>query len=448
MCASKQRQRSESRPRVVVVGGGFAGVAAVRALRRAPVDVILVDRHIYNMFQPLLYQVATAGLNPGDVTYFLRALRYRQRNLQYRQGLLAGIDTARRRAILRDGSHIEYDYLVLANGVTTGYFDTPGARSRALAIYTRSQALRIRDAMFRRLEDAAADPTATQGLRVVIVGGGATGVEMAGALAELRNQGLFLAYPEIPPDHLSVTVVQRSTELLKPFKPRLRSYARKALEKRGVELRFGAGVSEVRDGCVELTDGTKIPSDLTIWAAGVTAHDEVESWGFEQGWGGRIKVGADMRVAGQDRVFAVGDIAANDDDLPQLAQPALQGGRYVGRLIAKELRGGRGEARKPAKPFRYRDKGTMATIGRRSAVAQVRGLPAMTGPLAWYSWAVVHVFQLLGGRNRLATFANLATRYGQFWRVHPNPIIGEIRPPRVYGVTRDEDALRTPPVRE
>ncbi len=421
------RSSTSRRPRVVVIGGGFAGIAAVRSLRRVDVDIVLVDRHIYNMFQPLLYQVATAGLNPGDVTYFLRALRYRQNNVNYRQGLLWKVDADQRVITLKDGEELDYDYLILANGVTTNYMGTPGAKERAKAIYTRSQALKIRDEVFRRLEAAAADPSHSQGLNIVIVGGGATGVEMAGALAELRNQGLYFAYPEIAQDHIQITVVQRSAELLKPFKPRLRAYGRRSLEKRGVDLRLGSGVKEVHADCVELADGTQVPADLVIWAAGVRAHDEVAEWSFEQGWGGRVKVGPDMRVLGHQRIFAVGDVAINGDDLPQLAQPALQGGKYVARAIANDLRG------RPTEPFKYTDKGTMATIGRRAAVAQIRGLPAMTGPIAWYMWAVVHVFQLLGGRNRVATFANLATRYGQFWRVHPNPIIGEIRPVRLHG---------------
>ncbi|GAA2238120.1 NAD(P)/FAD-dependent oxidoreductase [Rarobacter faecitabidus] len=420
------------RKHVIVVGGGFAGVAAVRALRRSNVRVTLIDRHIYNMFQPLLYQVATAGLNPGDVTYFLRALRYRQKNVNYRQGLLASVDTENRSITLRDGGQLSYDYLILANGVTTNYLSTPGARTYAKAIYTRSQALRIRDLVFRHLEEAAATPETVDGLRVVIVGGGATGVEMAGALAELRNQGLFFAYPEIEHDHIQVTLVQRSSELLKPFSKRLRSYARRSLEKRGVDLRFGQGVREVHADCVELNDGTRIPADLVVWAAGVTAHSEVAEWGFEQGWGGRIVVDEKMRVKGQESEFAIGDIALNDLDLPQLAQPAIQAGRYVGRLITDDMAG------KSSKPFRYRDKGTMATIGRRAAVAEIKGIPPLTGPFAWYSWAVVHIFQLLGGRNRLATFANLVTRYGQFWRVHPNPIIGELRPARIYGVEPEQ----------
>ena len=419
--------RTGERPKVVVVGGGFGGVAAVQKLRKADVDVLLVDRHVYNMFQPLLYQVATAGLNPGDVTYFLRALRYKQDNVNFRQGLLAKVDADNQRITLKDGEEIDYDFLVLANGVTTNFLHTPGAKQHSRAIYTRSQALAIRDELFLHLEQAAASPEETDGLRVVIVGGGATGVEMAGALAELRNQGLTRAYPEIPKGHIEITLVQRGHELIKPFAPKLRKYARNALDQRGVILRLGSGVKEVMADGVLLTDGTIVPADVVVWAAGVKAHDEVAAWGFEQGWGGRIVVDDDMRVKGRSNVFAVGDIALSESDLPQLAQPALQSGKHAGAQILRILAG------KPTQAFKYLDKGTMATIGRNAAVTQIPHLPGFTGWFAWYMWAGVHVFQLLGGRNRLSTFANLASRYGQFWYDEPIPIIGEIRPVRLHG---------------
>lgn len=427
-----QMKNPVRRPRAIVIGGGFAGIAAVRALRKADVDVLVVDRHIYNMFQPLLYQVATAGLNPGDVTYFLRALRYRQKNVNFRQGLLASVDQEKKTITLKDGEVLSFDYLVIAAGVTTNYMNTPGAKQHAKAIYTRSQSLIIRDELFRRLERSAATPSHDDGLDVVIVGGGATGVEMAGALAELRNEGLGTAYPEVGKEHISITLVQRGQDLLKPFKPRLREYAKKALIKRGVTMQLGAGVQEVRKDCVVLTDGKRIPANMVIWAAGVVAHEEVANWGFNQGWGGRILVDADLRVKGCSTIFAVGDVSLSDADLPQLAQPAVQSGRHAGKQIRQLLEG------KQTATFTYTDKGTMATIGRRSAVAEVTFLPPLSGPFAWYLWAGVHVFQLLGGRNRVATFANFVARYGQFWYNQPVPIIGEIRPVRLHG-DRDPD---------
>ena len=244
----------DTRPHVVIVGGGFAGIAAMRELKDAPVRVTLVDRHVYNMFQPLMYQVATGGLNAGDVTYFLRSLRARQSNADFRHGLLTGIRHDERIAEMSDGEHLQYDYLILANGVNTSYFGTPGAYEYAYSMYSRSQALRIRDELFTRLEQAAAKQGPDE-IRVVIVGGGATGVEMAGALAELRDQALVGAYPEIERGNISITLVHRSGELLKPFAPRLRRYAAKILRKRGVVLRLYDVVEEVMPDGVRIAGG-------------------------------------------------------------------------------------------------------------------------------------------------------------------------------------------------
>ncbi|MEZ5214791.1 MAG: FAD-dependent oxidoreductase, partial [Microbacterium sp.] len=226
-------------PHVVIIGGGFAGVSAARALRKAPVRVTLVDRRIYNTFQPLLYQVATGGLNPGDVTHFLRSLRAQQPNLDVVHEHLMEIDTDARTVRLLDGQEVPYDYLLLANGVTTAYHGTPGAKENSFAVYSRSQAIAIRDTLFTRLERAAVRPDRDKGLSVVVIGGGPTGVEMAGALAELRDQGLEPAYPELEGDAFRITLVQRS-EILKPFLPKLRTYAEAQLRRRDVTVRLGA----------------------------------------------------------------------------------------------------------------------------------------------------------------------------------------------------------------
>ncbi|GMA23526.1 hypothetical protein GCM10025864_12850 [Luteimicrobium album] len=278
MTNSQTGTAPDRRPHVVVVGGGFAGIHVVKALAGAPVRVTLVDRRVYNTFQPLLYQVATGGLNPGDVTHFLRALRFKQDNVDVVHEHLMEIDTEAKRITLLNGEGLDYDYLVLANGVTTTYFGTPGAKEYAFSMYSRSQAIKIRDTLFTRLEKAAQSPTRHDGLRVVIVGGGPTGVEMAGALAELREQGLMPAYPEIDGEAFSITVVQRGKDVLKPFTPKLREYASHQLQHRGVELMLGAGVAKVLPDAVELTDGRLVPSDLTIWATGVAPHEEVTDW--------------------------------------------------------------------------------------------------------------------------------------------------------------------------
>jgi len=406
---------------VVIVGGGFGGVAAVRALRRAPVEVTLVDRNAYNTFQPLLYQVATAALNPGDVTYFLRALRARQKNLRVRKAAVTHVDPTAQTLELENGETLEYDYLVVATGVTTNYFGVPGAREHAMALYTRNEALAVRNRLFAELEQAAATrPDADRHL--VIVGGGATGVEMAGALAELRNTAEGIVYPELDPHRSHIILVEMADHLLEPFVPRLRRYAERALRKRGVELRLSTTVREVCEDGVVVGDGEVIPAGLVIWASGIKAPDIVAGWGLPQGRAGRIEVGDDLRVQGFDNLFAVGDIAVTPKPLPQVAQPAMQGGKHAGRQIAALTQG------RSTEPFHYRDKGILATIGRSSAVAQIKGLPGFTGLPAWLIWVAIHILYLLGNRNRFATMVNLSVRYLS-WPRHLDAIVGDVPTP-------------------
>ncbi|SDD69807.1 NADH dehydrogenase [Sanguibacter gelidistatuariae] len=422
-------------PHVVVIGGGFAGVAAVKALAGAPVKITLVDRRVYKTFQPLLYQVATGGLNAGDVTYFLRSLRLRQKNLRVVHEHLVGINTETKTIRLLDDVEIGYDYLVLANGVTTNYFGTPGAKEHAFAVYSRSQALAIRDTLFVRLEHAAASPGTHDGLHIVVVGGGATGVEIAGALAELRDQGLRPAYPEIRGDAFNVSIVQRGGEVLKAFPVSLRVYAAKQLAKRNVDLHLGAGVASVLPDAVKLTDGTRIRSDLTIWATGVAPHPEVGEWNLPIGAHGRVTTGPDLQVEGLPGVFAAGDIAATPFDLPQLAQPAIQGGRHAGKQIRNLLAG------RPTTPLRYIDKGTLAVIGRSAAVGDIAGKIRLRGKVAWWVWLFVHIAGLLGSRNRFTTIAGLLSRYSIGFHRRPVPIVGDvpsIRPPK-RGAPRGQD---------
>ena len=417
-----EQQRSP-RPHVVVVGGGFAGIAAVRALRSSPVDVTLIDRDTYTVFQPLLYQVATAGLNPGDVTYFLRAVRMRQHNLRVRQAEVVGIDPVRRTVTFADGWCLDYDYLVLASGATTNYFGTTGAEQNARAIYTRAQALQVRDAIFTQLEHAA-ESESSPDLAIVVVGAGPTGVEMAGALAEWRNDAMATVYPELDTNRTTITLVEMGGEVLAAFAPSLRRFARRALEVRGVDLRLSSAVAEVRRDGVLLGSGEFVQAGVVVWAAGVRVPEVVGQWGLPQGRGGRISVDHDLRVDGFPEVFAAGDVAVGPDALPQLAQPAIQGGRHAGRQIAR-LVAGHGTA-----PFRYHDKGTMATIGRRAAIAEIE-LPVVKrslriwGTPAWFTWLFVHIVMLLGNRNRIATFVNLATRY-LTPRRRTNPIVGDV----------------------
>jgi len=409
------------RPHVVVIGGGFAGIQAVRALREAPVEVTLVDRNAYNTFQPLLYQVATAALNPGDVTYFLRALRATQKNVRVRKAAVTDVDPRAQTVRLENGELLQYDYLVVATGVTTNYFGVPGAREHAMSLYTRTEALAVRDRLFARLEQASAEATGAA-FNIVIVGGGATGVEMAGSLAEFRNTAQPVVYPETDVSRTNIVLVEMSDHLLAPFIPRLQRYTAKALRKRGVQLRLSTTVKEVRGDGVIVDDGELIPAGLVIWASGIKAPDVVAGWGLSQGQGGRIEVDEDLRAQGFDNVFAAGDIALTPDPLPQVAQPAMQAGKHAGRQIAALVDG------RTVSPFHYWDKGILATIGRSAAVAQIKHLPGFSGLPAWLIWVGIHIVYLLGNRNRFATLVNLTVRY-VFWPRHLDAIVGEVPTP-------------------
>ena len=405
----------------MIVGGGFAGLSAVRELSVADVDVLLLDRNPYNTFQPLLYQVATGGLNPGDVTYALRTFASRFPNARFRRACVVGVDTEKREVQVDDGSTEAYDYLVICCGVTANYFGVAGAEEHAHTIYTRRAAIQVRDRVLSNVEEYAQGREGATEPVTVIVGGGATGVEMAGALAELRNSALPRSYPELDRDRARVVLVEMTEELLGPFAPKLRQYTAKELRERGVELRMGTSVKEVREDCVVLSDGDHVPSGATIWATGVKVHDQVSTWGLPQGRGGRIRVEPDLRVVGHPEIFAMGDVAAPQDWAPpQLAQPAIQGGRHVGVQIRRLLAGS------PTEPFRYKDKGIMATIGRSDAVVQLpRGIK-MRGFPAWVAWLVLHILYLMGNRNRLATMANLSVRY-LTWPGMQNVIVGDPR---------------------
>jgi NADH dehydrogenase len=393
-------------PKVVIIGAGFAGLAAVARLRRAGFHVTVIDKNLYSTFQPLLYQVATGGLNPGDVAYPVGGVTYR-RHARYIRGDLVAIDTgARRRVGLAGGRELGYDYLILAAGVSANYFGVEGAAENTFALYTRTDAIVLRDHIMNGFESLSADPDSKREFAVTVVGGGATGVELAGTLGELRNDMLRATFPDVDPARLHIRVVETAAELLMPFNSKLREYARRQLVDRGVDIRLNTTIREVTRDQVLLADGTSLRSDLTVWAAGVAVQHSVAAWGLPQGKGGRLLVGADLRVTGTDRVFAIGDIALHEEEpSPQLAQPALQEGKHAAAQVIHLVRG------EPTEPFHYHDKGTMATIGRRSAVVQLAHGTRITGTLAWLAWLALHLVYLLGGRNRVATLINLSWRY-------------------------------------
>lgn len=429
-------------PHVVVIGAGFAGIQASRALARQGCRVTLVDRHPYNTFQPLLYQVATGGLNPGDVTYSLRNFAGKHPGVRFTCGTVTGIDPAARTVALDDGRELGYDYLVLGFGVTANFFGLPGVAEHALPMYTRAQALACRDAVFGRLEHYAALPEAeraSKDLHIVVVGGGATGVEMAGSLAEMRSTGVPSMYPELDRKRVKVHLIEAGPVLLGPFGHDLQEYTYDEMVKRDVDVRLGTSVAEIEDGRVILKGGEVIESDVVVWGAGVAAYDWVRALGLELGRGGRIVVDQTLRVKGQDRIFAAGDCSIIEDQvLPQLAQPAMQMGVHIAGQIVALAHG------EQLQRFEYWDKGTMATIGRNAAVAEI-AVPgrnkavAFTGFIAWALWVGVHLFMLLGGRNRVGAMINLGFRY-LAWGSNTWNIVGDLTAPRRSATSGRPDA--------
>ena len=421
-------------PHVVVVGAGFGGVWATDELAKEGFRVTLLDQFPYNTFQPLLYQVATGGLNPGDVTYSLRYFAANHEDVRFRVGEVVGIDHDKREVVCSDGFRVGFDYLIIGNGITTNHFGIPGAAEYTMSMYTRAEALRVRDTIFGSLEIIAgrSDPNSA-GFTVVIVGGGPTGVEMAGQLAELKTGTIPSTYPELNPARVHVVLVEMTEHLLAPFDDSLRQYALRELIKRGVDVRLKTAISEVEADRVDFKDGSSMPVDLVIWAAGVSGDPRLRDWGLPIGRAGRIEINDDTRVVGEERIFAIGDgsVIVNHP-LPQLAQPAIQMGKFAARQIARLHRGLETES------FHYRDKGTMATIGRGDAVLEVPIGLKLKGVLAWLGWIVLHLFYLLGGRNRVQTLINLGSRY--LGPRRSNAIVGDVlETPKLQAMNAKEE---------
>jgi NADH dehydrogenase len=407
-------------PHVVVIGGGFGGLSATETLAKEGFRVTLIDRHPYNTFQPLLYQVATGGLNAGDVTYSLRYFSARYRNVNFRRTTAIGIDHEKREVLCDDGVNIAYDYLIVANGITTNHFGIPGAAEYSVSMYTRAEALRVRDMIFGGIETIAGmSEEHTGGFTVVVVGGGATGVEIAGQLAELKSHAVPVVWPELNPALMHVVLVEMGPALLAPFDDKLRRYTLRELVKRGVDVRLKTAISEVHADRVDFKSGQTMQADLVIWAAGVSGYPLLRDWGLPLGRGGRIEVKSDLSTTNDDRVFAVGDASVIvDNPLPQLAQPALQTGKHAARQITRIHLG------QPTEPFEYYNKGTMATIGRADAVVQLPNGLKLTGLIAWLGWIALHIMFLLGSRNRIQTLINLAVRYSGLGR--SGVIVGDV----------------------
>lgn len=398
------------RPHVVIVGAGFAGINAAKVLRKAPVDVTLIDRNNYHKFQPLLYQVATAGLEADEIAHSVRGLFRWQANIRFRLGTVRTIDRRRKTVYLMSGPPVPYDYLILAAGAVTNYYGVEGAAEYAFPLKSLPEAIRLRNHVIRRFEVSDRDPaSAGEGaLNFVLVGGGPTGVEMAGALVELFDM-LRGDFPQFDVSKAQVFLLESQPDLLMAFAPALRRYTRRVLERRGVQVRTGTTVARVEPGAVYLASGERIPTQTLIWAAGVRAHPLADTLGTEQARGGRLVVEADLSVPGHPEIFAVGDMAAGRDEqgelYPQLAPVAMQQGTHAAKQILRRLRG------EATKPFRYVNYGTMATIGRHAAVAEMPGQVRLKGYVAWLMWVFIHIARLVGFRNRANVFVNWIYNY-------------------------------------
>jgi NADH:ubiquinone reductase (H+-translocating) len=392
-------------PHVVIVGAGFGGLGVAEQLAHVPVDVTLIDRHNYHTFHPLLYQVATSLLNAEDVGAPVRSMFRHQENVNFRLGTVTGIDVPGRKIQVDDGDQITFDYLVLAGGATVNYFGTPGAAEHAFPLYTLMNAVKLRNHVMQRFEAADRDPAVIDdgALTFVIVGAGPTGVETAGALSDLFYNLLPNDYHALATEKSRIIIVEMGQEVLAAFKENLREYAQGELKERGVELRLGEAVAEVGPTSVKLKSGEEIKAHTLVWAAGVQASPLARMLGMPQGRGGRVKLNPDLSVPDHPEVFVVGDmgeVTSEGQVLPQLGSVAMQSGEHVGRQIARRIAG------EEPQPFRYWDKGFMATIGRGSAVVEFPNKRTLHGPLAYFAWLGVHLALLSGMRNRIETLWN------------------------------------------
>lgn len=406
---------SPRRPRVVIVGAGFGGLSAAKALAKAPVDVVLVDKRNYHLFQPLLYQVATAGLSPAEIAAPIRAIVRRQANASVVLGKVSGVDTAARE-VVTDQARIAYDYLILATGARHAYFGHDDWEPYAPGLKKIEDATAIRRRILLAFEQAELEPDAEKRralLTFVIVGGGPTGVELAGAIAELARKALASDFRHIDPGTTRVVLVEAGPRLLAAFPPSLSAAAADSLTSLGVEVRAGVAVNACDTDGVTIGEH-RIAARTVIWAAGVAASAAAKWVGAEKDRAGRIKVAADLSVPGHPDIFAIGDTALALDKtgqpVPGIAPAAKQAGAYVGRLIAARVAGRKGDA-----AFRYRHLGNLATIGRKRAVAdfgvlQLRGFPA------WLLWSAAHVYFLIGFRNRLVVTLSWLWAYVTFQR--------------------------------
>jgi len=386
---------------VLVLGGGFAGIGAAQKLKKSDVEVVVVDKHDYHTFQPLLYQVATGLLEQPAVGHPIRDLFHEQENARIHQDRVISVDFDAREVTFEELEPTTYDYLVFALGAEVNFFGVEGATDHAFPLYTLSDAVRLKNHVLRTWEEADRKPGLVEdgALSVVVVGGGPTGVETAGAMAELYNGVFKKDYPDVPRDQAKIILVEAGPELFPMFKEDIREYTEKALAKRGVEVMTGEVVESITPQRVTLKSGTELRAHTLVWGAGLQGNELVRSLGLELEKGNRIGVDGELRVPSHPEVYAVGDVAAITDQktsqvLPQLGSVALQSGEHAGKTIAGRLAG------KETKPFKYHDKGTMAAIGRGSAVVQMLGGRTMKGKTASLAWGTVHLALLPTNEDR------------------------------------------------
>jgi len=400
--------------RVVIVGGGFGGLYAARALRREPVQVTLLDRRNHHLFQPLLYQVASAALSPGDIASPIRWILRRQKNVEVLLADVVSVDPARRVVVLRDGE-IAYDYVIVATGATHAYFGHDQWRKWAPGLKTLEDALEMRRRVLLAYERAEreTDPVKRAALLTfIVIGGGPTGVELAGALVEISRQSLARDFRHFNPGSARIILLEAGPSLLAAFPDSLRQAAHEDLRRLGVEVRTGTLVTEVRDGCVEIGQDT-IDAETILWAAGVAASPAGASLGAPTDRAGRVIVQPDLTIPGHSDVFVIGDLAAmlgpDGKQLPGVAQVAIQMGRHAAKNILRAVE------HQPYRPFVYKNLGNMATIGRASAVADF-GRLRLRGYVAWLAWLFVHLMNLVGFRNRVVVLVQWAWAYFSYQR--------------------------------
>ena len=398
------------RPRVVIIGAGFGGLQCARTLSRKPVDVLLLDRNNYHLFTPLLYQVASSLLNPSDVAYPVRTVFRGSPNVRFQVAEVSGVDLAKRQVTTSDGDHVPFDYLVIATGSTNNFFGMESVERVAQVLKDLPDAITLRSHVIAAFEGAVRehDPARRASwLTFTVVGGGPTGVEYAGALSELIQRVLVKDYPELDMASVRVILVEGLGQVLPAFSPKLGADALRRLERRRVEVRLNTRVQSATENSVQLSSGETIGCCTLVWAAGVKPSELANPAILPTTRSRRIAVDEYLRIPGAPEAFAIGDIAGfvqDGKELAMMSPQAMQEGRFVGRTIIATLK------KKELRPFRYVDKGTMATIGRHAAVAQIGPL-SFRGAIGWFVWLFVHLYYIIGYRNRLTVLASWAWNY-------------------------------------